>query len=387
MFTLEPRTLYLAGATFVAIGAVHLLVLAYRLPVEHRSSARAWSLGCFSAAVSWVFFALDSMLPDIATILFGNLTYLAAAVLLYQSVRLFDALKVGPRLYYTLVIPAIALTLANKYIIDSFATRVTVMSLAVAVPLALAAWHLLSSARDAAPRAGRWMTATWLGVSATVLVIRAVGASLGANFETLGDSPAQGIVLAAALLSVTALVFSYYLLYFDRSTSDLRFQAERDPLTGLLNRRAFQSIATRTVEHAKAQGKPLAVLLIDANDFKLINDERGHDAGDETLRHIADTLLRNLRQEDISARLGGDEFAILLPGLQEVQAHLLADRLSARVSDAAAGGGGVSISIGVSSLKPGHEDIATLLRDADLLLYGEKRKRNTTLFPRTTPVR
>ncbi|HEX7003521.1 MAG TPA: GGDEF domain-containing protein [Trueperaceae bacterium] len=378
MMNLDPRTIYLTGAAFVAIGAIHLLVLAQRLPVEHRRSARSWAFGCFAASASWAIFALEQFLPDLATVLFGNLAYLVAVFHLFRSVRLFDGLLPGWHLYYLLVLPVITLNLVLRYVVDLFPARVALMSLAVALPLGLAAHQLLRGPSGAARNTGRQLTAAWLLASCVILVVRAAAALLGVNVESAEGSPAQGLVLVASLLSVTALVFSYYLLYFDRSTTELRFQAERDPLTGLLNRRAFHSRAAREIRDARERRKQLSLLLIDANHFKLINDEQGHDAGDETLRHIAATLQRNLRLEDVSARLGGDEFVVLLPGLDEFQARTLATRVAERVADASSSNYVTSVSIGVAQLRSG-SDIDLLLKEADLELYREKRKRDGLL--------
>jgi diguanylate cyclase (GGDEF)-like protein len=105
-----------------------------------------------------------------------------------------------------------------------------------------------------------------------------------------------------------------------------------DPLTGLMNRRGFESVLLNEVARARRRGETLAALLIDCDDFKSINAAHGHAGGDEVLKHVATTLERTLRVTDHVARVGGDEFLILLPDTTLPQALSLAERIRATVA-------------------------------------------------------
>ena len=112
-----------------------------------------------------------------------------------------------------------------------------------------------------------------------------------------------------------------------RFEAQLQFMADHDPLTGLLNRRKFEAELDRHVEHVKRYGPEGAVLVLDLDHFKTINDTLGHNAGDQLIVSIASVLRQRLRASDILARLGGDEFAVLLPKADRDEAAEVADAI------------------------------------------------------------
>ena len=160
-----------------------------------------------------------------------------------------------------------------------------------------------------------------------------------------------------------------------RLEGELRHHAYHDPLTGLANRRSLQDRLAHAVEHARRTGRPACLLLIDLDDFKDVNDTKGHGVGDELLAGVADRLRANVRPADLAARLGGDEFAVLVP---EVTRPEDADGLARRLTEAfeipfalAEGAVTTGASIGVASTR-GCENADDLLRNADLALYAAK---------------
>nr|WP_255656837.1 diguanylate cyclase [Lysobacter lactosilyticus] len=112
-----------------------------------------------------------------------------------------------------------------------------------------------------------------------------------------------------------------------RLTDELTHQAHHDPLTGLPNRRAFESRLRRAVQSAKEMGSRHALLYFDLDHFKPVNDTAGHAAGDELLRQLAKLLRGQLREHDALARLGGDEFAILIEDVSAEQAGYVAEKV------------------------------------------------------------
>lgn len=151
---------------------------------------------------------------------------------------------------------------------------------------------------------------------------------------------------------------------------ELNHHATHDPLTGALNRRAFAPLAEKQVAQAARTGRPLAVLMMDLDHFKRINDTLGHSGGDATLCRFVAVAGDVLRAEDVLCRFGGEEFVALLPHAEAAQAVAAAERL--RLAFAATGATGATVSIGVASLRPG-EDLEDLLRRADAALYDAKR--------------
>ncbi|MGL4281469.1 MAG: GGDEF domain-containing protein, partial [Albidovulum sp.] len=154
-------------------------------------------------------------------------------------------------------------------------------------------------------------------------------------------------------------------------------QAMTDPLTGLANRRGFEQALARMRAEAH-RGGSFALLHIDLDHFKAVNDTFGHAAGDEILSGVAGCIRAELRAQDVTARIGGDEFVALVSGVKEAQTvQKLADRIIARIEGFAATPGErarVSASIGaVLSRRDPVPDADALLAEADTALYAAKR--------------
>ena len=158
--------------------------------------------------------------------------------------------------------------------------------------------------------------------------------------------------------------------------AELRHLATVDPLTGLLNRRAFFSRAEQELERARQHQAAFSVAMLDVDHFKSINDRYGHQAGDKVLRTLSDTCMRALRDRDIMGRLGGEEFALVLPETSLEQALMAMERLRAHVGAAripiVEAAVSVSVSIGVATLSPAEADIDAVLNRADQALYRAK---------------
>lgn len=159
--------------------------------------------------------------------------------------------------------------------------------------------------------------------------------------------------------------------------------ATTDPLTGLANRRKFMEAAAEEVERIRRYARPLCLLMLDIDHFKVINDTYGHDAGDEALRVFSNTVQANLRDTDLAGRLGGEEFAVLLVETDITGALDLANRLRQAVADIQMVVNDkeirFTVSIGVSGFQP-DDGVERLLHRADLALYEAKgRGRNQVI--------
>ena len=179
-------------------------------------------------------------------------------------------------------------------------------------------------------------------------------------------------------ISIGATVFGFYIkdnheLEYDEN---LQSMATIDSLTGLVNRRAFLEEAHRTISRALRYEYPLCLTLIDIDDFKQINDQYGHGAGDMVLRRLAAIMKNSLRDGDIIGRMGGDEFAVLMPETQIREAASALERLRTSVIDESLYPEGhrvkLSISVGVSSLCEKINKWSFLYRAADASLYKAK---------------
>jgi len=151
--------------------------------------------------------------------------------------------------------------------------------------------------------------------------------------------------------------------------------ARTDPKTGLLNATAWQREADAEVIRALRVGTPLALLLVDVDHFKRVNDNHGHLIGDEVLRALAGELRQQVRESDVVGRFGGEEFTVLLPRTDDVGAYGIAERLrasAARLSVSADARIRVTVSIGVAVLGQHGNDLFELLAAADVALYKAK---------------
>jgi diguanylate cyclase (GGDEF)-like protein/PAS domain S-box-containing protein len=158
--------------------------------------------------------------------------------------------------------------------------------------------------------------------------------------------------------------------------AQIRFLAHHDPLTRLANRASFSQELDHEIELHRMSGRQLAVLYLDLDRFKEVNDLYGHAAGDQLLQDVAKRLSSVLNEHQMLARLGGDEFAIIVPGIKgPAQAERLAERILKSFTDNGAAEGLVSlisVSIGIAKYPFDAEDCTTLLSSADTALYRAK---------------
>jgi len=161
----------------------------------------------------------------------------------------------------------------------------------------------------------------------------------------------------------------------ERRELELRLQrlADRDPLTGLFNRRRFEEDLIQQIARCARHGDRAAIAMIDLDAFKAINDTYGHAAGDDVLRVVATALGERMRVSDTLARLGGDEFAAILIGVEEAQAGEVADALAAAVARSETIRP-VAASVGVAALSP-EDTVDRALARADAAMYAAKRAR------------
>jgi diguanylate cyclase (GGDEF)-like protein/PAS domain S-box-containing protein len=166
-----------------------------------------------------------------------------------------------------------------------------------------------------------------------------------------------------------------------RLEEHLRHLADHDPLTGLRNRRLFEHDLKLQVARSQRYGEHAAVMVVDLDDFKQVNDLHGHKVGDDTLKAVATALTRRLRETDLVARLGGDEFAVLLPHADEEGTAIVADGLARAIAACSVDvGDGVvhpSGSVGVAMINQQTVNDEQVLAEADRAMYAAKQGKFT----------
>jgi diguanylate cyclase (GGDEF)-like protein len=185
--------------------------------------------------------------------------------------------------------------------------------------------------------------------------------------------------LRGVVIALTALLFlcGAYAMWRQRALlKHIARMAETDPLTGVPNRRQVIEMGQRLMMRCHQDGRPYAMLLLDLDGFKQVNDRYGHIAGDKALCSVSQALRRSLRPGDHLGRYGGEEFAVILPDTDAVEAARVAERLRAAVAslepDWAPGAGRVTLSGGIAFSTAGRSDFSQLMVRADQALYRAK---------------
>jgi diguanylate cyclase (GGDEF)-like protein len=216
-----------------------------------------------------------------------------------------------------------------------------------------------------------FLVAPWAGAAAAVVII-AVTLISGSVATYLGS------VLSLAVVTVIVYLFAHSL---NRAYYERQHQALYDSLTDLPNRALFLDRLQRALDGAKQDKSLHAVLFLDLDNFKIINDSLGHEEGDKLLRIIGQRLQRDSRPTDTIARLGGDEFAVLLEDIESVgDAVRAAQRIAGELRtpfDLQGRELTVTSSIGIALSDPAYERTEDLLRDADVAMYQAKKAKKT----------
>ncbi len=210
-----------------------------------------------------------------------------------------------------------------------------------------------------------------------ITVGRASSEYLGHWRRDMGLVAALAVVLFAMAIGITVVTDRAW-RRLQRAAFQLEKQAHTDALTGLANRRHFFEKAEAELQRARRYDAPLALLMLDIDHFKDVNDAHGHRAGDRVLQALARTCREVLRSVDVVGRVGGEEFAILLPETPVADAADVAGRLRAAVAATRIGREegvplSVTVSIGVAALEPG-VNLDTLMSRADTALYDAKHQ-------------
>jgi two-component system cell cycle response regulator len=170
--------------------------------------------------------------------------------------------------------------------------------------------------------------------------------------------------------------------YTERLRDNVQMSIEMaitDALTGLFNRRYMEMHLASLVEQAASRGKPIAVMILDIDYFKSVNDTHGHDAGDDVLREFSLRIRKAIRNIDLACRYGGEEFVIVMPETDMAVASVVAERIRRRIAAEAfpiqqgAKNLEVTISIGIAAIGQPGDNAAAILKRADTALYRAKR--------------
>ncbi|HEX7158307.1 MAG TPA: GGDEF domain-containing protein [Edaphobacter sp.] len=237
-----------------------------------------------------------------------------------------------------------------------------------------------------------WLTGVALSAYA---VVQLMGAIVATRYN-MPDYPAQHtemneIWLVGCLLSSAAIAFGYMALSTAKLRLELLWRAQIDELTGLLNRWALKRVVMKEIQRSRRTKSEIAMLMVDLDGLKTVNDDHGHACGDVILQAVAGVFQETVRAQDSVGRVGGDEFCVLLPETTLIEAMTVAERLRAEVEDLVVQYRGdavrVRASLGVTSSSISGLGWQSLVDHSDLALYRAKREgRNKVMVARTEDI-
>jgi diguanylate cyclase (GGDEF)-like protein len=373
MVDLRTLLALLAAADAALAVAVWFGATGRRGGVVHWSA----SLAVRAIALTFMLGATDPQAGGIALgagLLALSVTLQAAALLAFAGRQL-------PAWVHTAALAAIAVPI--QMLANDTASAMLFGGVVLGVLLALTAGIARQVVGDAVERA-RTILVFALGLAAVALAWRGIAAVFVAEPARLLLAPSgpAAVMVVAAMAALLASTFAFLLLHQARAQAEATRLATTDPLTGAYNRHTFHEIAEREMSRARRANQPLSIIMLDVDHLRRLNDDYGHQAGDEVLQRLADIVRTALRKEDMLVRFGGEQFLVMLPEVSGPGAVVVAGRIRRGVADTTLEVAGhslqVTVSLGVAArLDEGPESVDQLVARAEsALALAKQRGRN-----------
>lgn len=374
---LDPRTLLFSICIVYAMSVLGMIVAGSgKIAGGKRDGTGKWAAAMLLETILWMLIAARGVIPDVLSIVVANGLKAASHALILAAICEFQQ-RQAPRWYY---FAPVALTLVMvSVLIDNINARFIFGGVIYGFQMVLIARALLSYPETRAGRAWRLLFAGVVGI-ALVLGLRAVSAIFShAEFaqpqNTLVLQPVQVIAYIAVMATALLGSIGFVLMAKERADREIMHLAMTDSLTQIPNRYALMDYARHAL--ARRNGSSLALLMIDVDHFKSINDTHGHPMGDKVLSKIASLLAGRLRGQDFLGRYGGEEFCVIAPDTDAEGALILAEHLRVAIASASfatkSGELPVTISIGVALCPPNDKgEMKDVLAKADAALYTAK---------------
>jgi diguanylate cyclase (GGDEF)-like protein len=361
---------------FLALGLIWAYVMRSYPAFE---AARFWTAsaaaGAGGAAVAMLHFLSDSLVP----LLTGGTMLVFAACLAAMGIKRFYGEPISWRT--CMAITGLSFAGMGFFIVgyDSQPMRILIYSLGQSAPLALTL-KLLLSRQEGRDNPGARLAGIVVIFIMSLYASRIVASVVlhpNGDFSIFQSDPVQWVLVLTLVFLSMALNFGFLLMAMDRLRNEVADLALLDDLTGVGNRRHLLKRLTEECARSERSGEPFALLVIDLDGFKAINDTHGHAAGDACLQHFTLMAQTRLRPGDMLARTGGDEFCVVLPSSTLREGAMIARRVIEICREDAEGCVGdeipIAVSIGVAQWTP---EIGAfpdrLIAAADHALYAAK---------------
>ncbi|MEY2621338.1 MAG: hypothetical protein RIT26_1158 [Pseudomonadota bacterium] len=363
-----------------SIGILSLLMafISWTFPgpiTERDYGLKTWSVGITLVGISLILIFLRGVLPVFWGVFMANVCLMAGGTLgLYAPARFYRV-----RVNHVVVVLALSIGVSGLMLHTLWQQSIAFAMIGVCFAMSVVMLSTVRMVYKQSPRPipfAAHVFASCMGFMGVAYLLRATAVIINPNVPVgpVSLSGAHQSMLIVGALFVVCSSMSFYAMVHDEQKNAIAERARRDPLTGLLNRRAFFEQA----EKIEASGVQFAIVMIDIDFFKSINDTHGHLGGDRVLVHAARLILGTFRADDLACRFGGEEFCVLLKGCDTDQAMVLSRGLVSRWSAEpieVTDGQRVTVttSVGVCARTPGQTLLKTL-HNADSALYMAKNQ-------------
>jgi diguanylate cyclase (GGDEF)-like protein len=368
MSLIDPRTVILLGGVMSGLMSLVLFSLKRSYPASIKG------LGEWSAALLLVFIgsllgAATGKLPVVFTVSLARLLLAAGLYLTYVGTQRFFG--VTPRLKPWIALIA-ALMLVQwwfTFIEPSYRIRLVLSNMLATYLFAVHAYLVI---KQSSPTFARVMSITVLVTMSAIQFMRLVTSFIWPVGQDLFETASYHLVYVGSFVFCILLFsISTVLLATESLHAELQHLANHDSLTNALTRRNMDDACANELARCKRHGRNMALLMMDLDHFKAINDSYGHQTGDRVLVNFVDKVKTMLRQPDQLGRFGGEEFMALLPETSLEEAVLVAERIRAACA-LADSGPSCTVSIGITTHQQDTDTVDTLLARADAALYRAK---------------
>ena len=370
---MDIKTLVLA----LALGNLSLCAALFFYEYESRKrlSMSTWAVAKQVQAVAWLLLYLRGMTPELFTIALGNVVLFAGVALDAAALWELVGRRVWKRWLLPILIPACVAFVGAWLLGAPPGVRIAIASLVVGLLFLVGTAALARNRREASPLRGFLIVA--MAVLSVIVVLRGIlSAAWPEGLGWISPELVQWAGVGALYLMMLTNAFGYLLLTREKLQGELERQQISDTLTDVPNRRGFYAALSPWMALARRPGQPTAIIVLNLDQFKRVNDDYGHPVGDIVLKAMVDVCKRQLRDSDLMGRLGGAEFAIQLPRTSLEDALMVAERIRNAIASMPVKAEraiiNLTASLGVTTIRA-DDSMVSLFKRADLALQEAKQ--------------
>ncbi len=368
MNLIDLRTVILLAGVMSGLMSLVLYSLKRSYPASIKGLG-IWSAALLVLFISGLLFAGRGKLPDHLSVTTANVLLWSGVYLIYVGTQRFFGVTPRVRPWIALIAAVWLVSFWFTYIEPGYRVRLIVSNLLMACLFAALVWLVL---KQGANTFARMLTAGVLMGNAVIQLLRLVTSfQLPADAAFLDAAPHQQVYLTSYAFLILLLSIGMVLMANDRLRTELEHLATHDSLTSALTRRHINEACQRELERCRRHGRSMALLMMDLDHFKEVNDTHGHQAGDQVLIKLVATVNTLLRRPDHLGRYGGEEFVVLLPETSLDEALQVAERIRA-VCAQPDRRPSCTVSIGVTTWQKDNDTLETLIARADAAMYRAK---------------